>query len=1518
MNKKYILLLGIIFSLIFVSSSVYAICWDNDGNQASCDADSNCQWFPSSSNSWCDNSVGCCDSKGCWMYDGNAAGCTDTINFGGVCQWIPKASDSYCPNDVGCCFAPFCEETLAQSQANCTNLTAMGMPCNWTDANACVNLGMNMFIDQDSCLASGGTWDGSSCSMPMFMGDAHCWFADNNPEVCTNTIGCGYCTNVGNDNETDIANITSLCYGASAGWCQGHEPNNAGGIFETDSLACDDIGIKTVCECGPLPNCDWNSTHCIQGFSTSCNLGAPPVPFCDAINPITNLPVNQTTCGNLNSVYMMPCKWENNKCVFSADNFFKGSTSGGDIGGIMSSSDCAMAGGTWKSEIYTDPWDGTIKSNSWCEMNFGSSFENCDGSCWACEYQPGGSAWASVAVAKTKCEASNAVPGGCQWNSNTYAMNGMGWCDFPSVGTGGGSGGFGDCNDNCFNCGGGKLMCEASAASCVWTTDPMGIGGWCDPAAMAQFSNCSLHCTACMGETNCNASTANNSYCFYNSTYNICQNGTNVNDDHAGYLAYEFCMIPGDEDGDELADCQDSDCSMSPMCGFGMGPGGGMGMMLPPGVAEGVCFVADNTNISYCEAIIINANMTNGTLNVDPWWVENNYINASYNHTHRAVNTTIIPEMMNNTQLCYYHPSPDGGNWCDPVMDQQMKGGMNMMGPPPMPLGIDSKDDTNYNETPQEWLDIVAVGIMNDPQMISIGIPIKNMTNFSACNKIWSADTTNETGKYYRYIDVDNNATTGCNAYYANGTAIGGFDYRLDLVANSTSVGYQVNTSAYRCLNSNWQTHSATLTYMKEGCSMSPPPNDPLFGGQTFVGTNMLMVQKKDIGNPTSNMRIFVSTANATGNWNVTVDDAGPYYYTPGSIDFKFECCDCPGQDMDGDGYTSDQDPDCKMFKKFGYVPFEDCFSPQDDDNDGLTNCADSDCKYDAYICGGSFNATFIASLNDKTAPSIVWLKAQTFPDSAFIIYDTNEPANGTLLFYNVSSTCSYLNNTIHDIGIIDNNTQQYKNWHDGPLDNFQYNPQKINHLLTNGTTYYYKLKTCDPSGNCAVSSCLNFTTPKTMSKANCPMCNFTMKFAYTPPTGLQQTDFLGNLSVKFDMDNDGVYDNETSGTATAMYMNYTDVKNVSIKFTNPSSAENWSIEFINADMTGALSKLSTITALDGSSDMIHNNSEIASGGNQTYMGLSASKWQVMKAMSPKFLNLSLQGNQSELWHCSDDLSTCVNKTNETIDHYYNTTTNMTVWKMPVTTSMFSVYGGARYIAPTITITPLATAPGGGGGGGGGGGASGMSYLYESSKEKVTVSIWTLKADKESYLNLDAMGLKQFNITVNKAFNDKSYAKLYITKLDALNISVPEGIVERYYNIEMVNVTEADIYKIKFKYTVNKSWMIENKVDESTIKMQRYTGSWKILPTTILSSDDKQTTFVSESSGLSYFAVTGLAAGAEYTETFEETVPEDLEPTYEEESVAVSPMIYGAVLFIIIAGIVYYFLSKKKGLSRKR
>jgi hypothetical protein len=165
LNKKYILLLGIIFSLVFVSTSVYAVdCWSYDGNESTCTAN-NCQWKPTLTNPWCQNPVGCCDQAGCWMYDGDQAGGGETTcEAGGMCTW--SAYGGQCMKEQGCCFQPWCQDlSILYDQTKCLQLANQSMPCQWNATNVtpyCLDVGMNMFQTQDSCLAMGGIWNNAT------------------------------------------------------------------------------------------------------------------------------------------------------------------------------------------------------------------------------------------------------------------------------------------------------------------------------------------------------------------------------------------------------------------------------------------------------------------------------------------------------------------------------------------------------------------------------------------------------------------------------------------------------------------------------------------------------------------------------------------------------------------------------------------------------------------------------------------------------------------------------------------------------------------------------------------------------------------------------------------------------------------------------------------------------------------------------------------------------------------------------------------------------------------------------------------------------------------------------------------------------------------------------------------------------------------------------------------------------------------------------------------------------------
>jgi hypothetical protein len=429
--------------------------------------------------------------------------------------------------------------------------------------------------------------------------------------------------------------------------------------------------------------------------------------------------------------------------------------------------------------------------------------------------------------------------------------------------------------------------------------------------------------------------------------------------------------------------------------------------------------------------------------------------------------------------------------FCEPKMMKVMFSGMEEK---PIELGRDEdggcgpgSGDKNIDQE----LDICGFGMKEMPDNYGFGVGVSSLANAALCKgkkivkhgpmgtqEVTDSGTGTNTTKFYLYLDTDGSETGNC--WLWNDPDEEGYEFFFKYEVKLEDGEVKETRTAYRCKGGDWVIADIKLTGWRTlMCSE--------------IGGYMVAVNKDDLKRftdlfvPGEGMRVYVATAGKRRTESTPRDTAGPGYYTPGAIDFKFEDCLTPGVDMDGDGFTSENDPDCFMFfKTGGFIRHEDCFETGvDEDEDGLADCDDPDCKFAPHCAGKGANL-----LNDSTAPKLTWKEVDKYPDAAFIRYDTDEPANGTVEFYYNDSSCGTVNTTILDPALLDAKTRNdYKNWHDGPIDNFEFNPQRLGYNLTNGTTYYYKLKVCDSSGNCGVSACLNFTTAKSSSKKDCPDC---------------------------------------------------------------------------------------------------------------------------------------------------------------------------------------------------------------------------------------------------------------------------------------------------------------------------------------------------------------------------------------------------------------------------------------------
>ena len=1223
-----------------------------------------------------------------------------------------------------------------QTEQACYDSAKTGASCYWDSwLSMCNEAG-----------SSGGGGAGGPVSGGA--GFVDCAKFDNNQKACGNITVCSY--------------ANSLC-----------DPTPGGGFSTQVGLNCSVFNNQSLCDNQPHSNplCSWDGASCLTNNTKTAS---------DTVQPVfstCNLAPTQAECNNLTTEAYMPCEWDvsTSKC-FTILNSVYGGAAFGDIFDITTKSACEAVGGTWKTETYsyTNSY-GQVQTStdSWCEPSFADySKETCADSCWACERKPDGTSWgtgaSAVSAAKEACL--NSSVGYCEFYQDSYAVNGLGWCE-PSSKV---SFGFMDCSSNCFGCFS-NATCAASAATCVWTSDQFGFDidgngsfdnqtdGFCDPTALAAKKDCSQNCFACSTNASCAGSAANVSEggCTWNSQNYYCTN--------TSATPLEICFLSGDEDGNGLYDCADPACAQEPSCGFGSGGNQNLGMG-----------------------------------NIDPW--------LCIQHDNDAAGCTgqtgPAGTPLASVNICYYHPAPDGsGNWCDPVFNQEASGGMNMDAPPVI-IGIDQPGDVA-----DPWLDIVGFGLHDSPESFDIGIAVSNMSNFTGCYKS-NPNTYNFSGRYYRYIDVDGNTTNSCNP--DDDSTIKGFEYKFIHTANNNESNSSIypfynatfdNKLAYKCVSESWVPYSAKLNSMPEGCSFSD--------GALFSGVDILIIKKSDIGSPKVPVRIYVATHNGS---NSTLDSAGPAYYTPGSIDFKFEDCSATGQDFDGDGLKAENDPDCQKFIKLGYIPFEggpQCNDGKDNDGNGLTDCNDFSCKYDPYSgCGFALTC----DTNDKSAPSVKWHEVNALVDSAHVAFDSNEPANGTLLFYNLSSACTSLNATLKDTGLLDSFTDNdYKMWHDTEID-----AGSIGFNLDPGTNYFYKYKMCDLCGNCIVSQCGNFTTASSFKS-----------FIFKPVLPENITMSIPNLSI---INNTFAYGKK---------LNQSQTKNLEI--TVNDTFHDYGITMQNCTVTEAFD-------VNLSNAFVYNESTKATG-------MDTDKWnEVSQELGCKNIKVKIptSSTANQLWHCDDDnVSNCYQ-----VDSSELVTCTFDSISAECSISVAQGLGFSLY-------EPRSSGGGGGtsssstGGGGGGGGGGGTAAATSTLASKVS-KVWdVIAADELKLLTVNSEKISVSLLTFSLS-NEVTNAEVTLGTLTELPSAVKPTGLPVYQNLQVIHakIPSSYVASVSVEFEVTLDWLSTNDVEASQIALYRYDETaekWDELATTHLRSDAEKAYYSAKSPGLSYFAVAAKA-----------------------------------------------------------
>ncbi|MDO8841243.1 PGF-pre-PGF domain-containing protein [Methanocalculus sp.] len=85
----------------------------------------------------------------------------------------------------------------------------------------------------------------------------------------------------------------------------------------------------------------------------------------------------------------------------------------------------------------------------------------------------------------------------------------------------------------------------------------------------------------------------------------------------------------------------------------------------------------------------------------------------------------------------------------------------------------------------------------------------------------------------------------------------------------------------------------------------------------------------------------------------------------------------------------------------------------------------------------------------------------------------------------------------------------------------------------------------------------------------------------------------------------------------------------------------------------------------------------------------------------------------------------------------------------------------------------------------------------------------------------------------------------------------PEGAAYEYLEIDLRNIAHDDLTGATIWFSVDRSWIDEQRVDDTGISLFRYQNGWDLLPTRRLSSDDTDDAlaYEAETPGFSLFAI---------------------------------------------------------------
>ncbi len=194
--------------------------------------------------------------------------------------------------------------------------------------------------------------------------------------------------------------------------------------------------------------------------------------------------------------------------------------------------------------------------------------------------------------------------------------------------------------------------------------------------------------------------------------------------------------------------------------------------------------------------------------------------------------------------------------------------------------------------------------------------------------------------------------------------------------------------------------------------------------------------------------------------------------------------------------------------------------------------------------------------------------------------------------------------------------------------------------------------------------------------------------------------------------------------------------------------------------------------------------------------------------------------------------------------------------------SNFSIYGLGGCALPAPSPPPdVNRGSSGGGGGGGGGGASGEAYANIALRERVERQIIKNRFVTYRFVK-PGTDITCVNFTARNNYGSVAAVVEMLHNTSTLIAAAPPGTVYKNINLWVGSAgfaTEANMENVTVSFRVNRSWIDENSVSISTIRLHGYNKSdetWMLLPVAITGKDESHIHFKSKTTIFNQLAIT--------------------------------------------------------------